>query len=612
MENSNGVPSVAGWHDDPEDPNYIRYSNGRSWSGERVPKDRNITLKNDNVYRPGGGLGSAPKQEEVVAVEPEPVAYQPMTRRERRLLEVANTKELEPMSEMFEEDFEFQTAPVVRSYTQADKANEVKEVSPPAQEEASLTGLAFFDGFEDVFPKEKVAPEAVSEEHEDEEEVERVLPSLGFADDFNDFTAKTVIETEDEAENEVSALPALGDSDGYREELPDIEEPEGDTETEEDEYEDEFFSDSGSNETGVEDEEIEEDDFAVAEPVIAPAIVERRSYEAPPAKEETPEASPIAEVNAESAPVQQVVSPIHEEAEDESAGESFDVTVGPQEPEEDAAEEDAPVFGFKSKLTRTFDEPQLEAPAPSPTSPAPVDAASEDEDKELQEEDASDENEPQRDGFGGKLRSLFGRKPKEYLDYEYKDEDEENASEAEPEAVPPVPVVVEQSKKKETAVALTPAEEPVVDEIEDEEPQLKAGLFSSRQAKEDAAVEVELIDRLKELAARVAALKKEEAETLARVEAAKLQEQKLNALIVQAHEEHELLDQLAKARTKELEGNHEEKEDNHFLDFLEAHENPAEEKSEPATTTVSLHLVKDEEENEPDDSSSSLPELKLN
>lgn len=645
LENNNGVPTVAGWHDDPENPDYIRYSNGRSWTGQRVAKDRTLTLKNDNVYRPGGGVGRIPEQAEQVA-PPAPVEYQPLTRRERRQLEGSGTPEIEQISDMFESDFEFHSAPKALSYAPA--ANELKEkpkvihegfdlseMDPVEAEAPVASAVSFFDtNDEDWAADEAESVSTLKAPEDDEDDDETALPSL----DFDGFSGGFTPVDKDDEGGETSSLPSLGESSSTDSDLPTFPSNEVEADADESPAEEEFFFGKDS------DEPIEEEDE------FASALVQRHSYEAPPAppkedaaKEESDEEAPS--LTSAPSPVFSTPMPAYI-APEEDDDEAFDVTFKSSDAEgliadESGDEDDEPGFGFQSKLKRSFggDEERVaessvpekkEVPATKAeeaTVPAHIDEHDEDED--------GDDEAPS--GFGGKFKSLFGkgRSKQPVLDYEYAGEDDEdNDEEAVAESPskstvePVVELTVETVAKPVLESVKKPVEEPdepvEVEAVEDadEEPQLKTGLFSSRQAKEDAAVEVELIDRLKDLAARVASLKEDEKQTLARVDAAKAQEAKLKQMILQAHEEHELLDQLAKARQKEIDGTHAAKEDDSFMDFLDSHTSPAEahetadqEPSPEQENTVALPVVSHHEgdkEEVSDEASSSLPELKFN
>jgi hypothetical protein len=603
LENINGVPTVAGWHDDPEDPNFIRYSNGRAWTGERVAKDRTLTLKNDNVYRPGGSVGRMPekKQQEVeVVVEAEPASYQPLTRKERRILESAEAPALEPMSDLFEEEFEFETAPSTSARSYAPGKDEVaKRREIPVLEDIAtpLPVVPIFNGFEDVFPQqqEPKAPEV------EDSEPESALPSLDMGDMGDTFSAAPSVPAARE-DDEPSFLPVLGGSSSVTEaSLPSLPSMSRDEDEPAEDDEEDFFTSSVS--AGTEEVSDVEDDFVAIVPVpVAPV---RRSYEAPPveAKDEPKKPSKPVEDSAVLPPVAPTAAKTAKPVDSVT-----DAT------DSDLADDEAPSFGFTSKLGRSFKQdddekpvvPAASNPAPKPEDKLPESPVDEDD------EDAEDEGE-QRDGIGGRIKSLFGRgRSQDVLDYDYDDNNSDTPTEPKVEPKPEVKAAVASLPKTAPSV--------VQDDDESDEPEeetrLKTGLFSSRQDKEDAAVEVELVDRLNKLAKRVASLKKEEIEVLARVEAAKLQEKELNALVIQAHETHELLDQLAKTRQKELEGKVDEKEDSHFIEFLNSHEAPDvedETKFEAiAEPTVALPVIKDEPDDEEDDTEkSSLPELKF-
>jgi hypothetical protein len=605
LENINGVPTVAGWHDDPEDPNFIRYSNGRAWTGERVAKDRTLTLKNDNVYRPGGSVGRMPekKQQEVeVVVEAEPASYQPLTRKERRILESADAPALEPMSDLFEEEFEFETAPSTSARSYAPGKDEVaKRREIPVLEDivTPLPVVPIFNGFEDVFPQQQ-EPEPEAPEAEDDE-AENALPSLDMGDMGDTFSAAPPAPSSRE-DDEPSFLPVLGGSSSMAEaSLPSLPSMSREDDEPEENEEYEFFTSGVNNDSNdIEEANDVEDDFVA----IAPVAAVRRSYEAPPAevKEEPKKPSKPVEDSAVLPPVIPTAPKTAKPVDSVT-----DATNG------NLADDEAPSFGFTSKLGRSFKQDDGAEPAPAAPRSAPK-AEEKRPEPEVDEDDEDSEYEEEpRDGIGGRIKSLFGRgKSQDVLDYDYDDENSDGPDEPKAEPKPEVKAAVASLPKTAPSVADddTESDEP------EEETRLKTGLFSSRQDKEDAAVEVELVGRLNRLAKRVASLKKEEIEVLARVEAAKLQEKELNELIIQAHETHELLDQLAKTRQKELEGNRDEKEDTRFIEFLDSHGSPdVEDEPEFASSdesTVALPVIKgDPDEEEDDTEKSSLPALKF-
>lgn len=604
MENINGVPTVAGWHDDPADPNFIRYSNGRAWTGERVAKDRTLTLKNDNVYRPGGGVGRMPEKK-TIAVAPEPVSYQPLTRKERRILENADSPALESMSTLFEDDFEFQTAPSTTPRPYAPGKDEVaKRREIPVIEDTPATAeVSLYDGFEDVFSK-LPDPEAYVAEDVEPEWSEDALPSLDMGGTFNVTTSPSPMPEEDSSqEDEPTFLPTLGDSSAFVDEgLPTLEAIDrGEDEPAENE-EDEFFTSAVSTET--EEDDVEDDFMAVA-----PIVIVRRSYEAPSVevKDETKESQKLDDVHTALSPV----TPPSATKTKEPQARALDVAVS------DLVDEDEePSFGFTSKLGRSFKKDDTVEPAPvAPIAPRPAPKPEEKLPDPLVDEDDEDfeDEDTQREGIGGRIKSLFGRgRSQEVLDYDYQEDEDKPDASNQPTA--------ELKPELKTAVASLPKAAPSdmdddadSDEPDEEEPKIKTGIFSSRQDKEDAAVEVELVTRLNSLAKRVASLKQEEIEVLARVEAAKAQEKTLNELIIHAHETHELLDQLAKTRQKEMEGSRDEKEAAHFMELLDSHEVPDVEEETSSESTVALPVIKENREKEDDESEDSpLPELKLN
>jgi hypothetical protein len=607
LENINGVPTVAGWHDDPADPNFIRYSNGRAWTGERVAKEHTLKLKNDNVYRPGGSIGSMPEKEEVV-VEAETASYQPLTRKERRILENAETPALEPMSDLFEDEFEFQTAPAMSSRSYApgeDEAAKRREI-PVIDDVPPIAELSLFDGFEDVFPQEK-EPESPEAEDAEPDRAEDSLPSLDMGDTFSSAVpVPRAAPVPSDDNDETSFLPTLGgsgSSDLTSESLPSLESMDHEEVAPADDDDEEFFTSSVS--ADVVEEDVVEDDFIAVEPII----VARRSYEAPPteAKDEPKETAKRDEAPAVFSPVV-VPDSTKIKAPENRIVDSFD---------DDLVDDEQPSFGFTSKLGRSFkkeDEAEI-APA-APVAPLAMPKPEEKLPPHLADEEDPEDNDVQRDGIGGRFKSFFGKgRSQEVLDYNYEDENPETDALPEPKPQPKTELKEAVAAPPKAVVSVATAD--TEDDEPEEEPTIRTGIFSSRQDKEDAAVEVELVDRLNKLAKRVASLKKEEVEVLARVEAAKLQEKELNALVIQAHETHELLDQLAKTRQKELEGKVDEKEDDHFIEFLNSHGAPDvedEQKFEPSTeSTVALPVIKEEREKEDDESESSpLPELKFN
>lgn len=721
MENNSGAPSVAGWHDDPEDPNYRRYSNGRTWTGQRVAKDRTIELGSSKGYRPGG---ATPKDE--AKTEPAPLPYQPLTRRERRALE-AETLGRNQTIEITDE-FEFESAvPTARSYAPAVAPSPFDEFIAPAKVKVPSA--------ED----ESAAP-VVSEKHElsweddfdlsieqlDEDDLENEagsdeLPSL----DFEDFTATPATpEAVDAEKDDEEALPELGlpsleaDQD-EDEELPSLspreqmeDKPESKDDEDEESDDDDFLAEyvdlmeDDSDEERDADEphkdEVNEESESELESEFAslPPVFSAPSYAAKPEpKVEKPvEDKPEPELSLadilDEGPEEQAAA---QDAVTEKTPDSATVETEAEEPkrevpayaapatakvaapakaepvkaepvkvetpaeavkEADEADEDEPVFGFKSKLNHNFgngegtahDTAMASATEAIP-SPAKDEVKVDTSDAEQDDDDLEDEGDEPRQGIGSKFKSLFGRgRSKKVLDEdEDEDDDRDEDDSDEQKASDPVEHAEVAERPAPKVAPVTPAEDSEVDTddddrdddevdtdddddrdedrdedddrdedegVEREEPQLRAGLFSSKKAKEDAAVEAELLDRLKELADRVAALKKEEVLTLDRIKKAKVEEAELKALVDHAHEEHELLDQLAKTRRKELETVHSDKEDDHFRDFIETHEQPSgsSEAASEDEITISAPASAEAHGDEDDDApeTSRLPELKLN
>jgi hypothetical protein len=570
------------------------------------------------------------KKEDESVVDAEPASYQPLTRKERRSLENADAPALEPMSDLFEEEFEFQTAPAAssRSYApgkdEAAKRREIPvidEVAPPIAE------VSLFNGFEDVFPQQQ-EPEAPEAENAESDWDENSLPSLDMGDSFSSVAPAVpspAVPVPSNENDENSFLPTLGgSSDFVNESLPSLESMDREyIEPADDEEEDDFFASSSI--ADAEEEPLVEDDFIA----VAPVTVTRKPYEAPPveAKAETPtvtrrsyEAPPV----ANKAEVKK--SPERDEMSTASSPAVPPAVIRVKEPEASVVDtadsvpldaDEQPSFGFTSKLGRSFKKEDDAENVPVAIVPR---AAPKSEEKspahhvEVDEDDSEDEG-VQRDGIGGRFKSFFGKgRSQDVLDYDYEDMDERSEADdlPKPEPKPKSELKAADTTPKATAsIARVESDEP------EEEPTIKTGIFSSRQDKEDAAVEVELVDRLNSLAKRVASLKQEEIEVLARVKAAKAQESTLNELIIHAHETHELLDQLAKTRQKEIEGSRDEKETENFMELLESHASTDVEDETDfeinRESTVALPVIKGGPEKEDDESETSpLPELKFN
>lgn len=631
MENSNGAPSTAGWHDDPEDSNFIRYSNGRTWTGDRVPKDRNLTLKSSNVYRPGGQKriedeARAKEKEQ----QPEPAAYQPMTRRERRALEESTAPKDAPVTVDFESsEFEFESAPPVVSYAEKNKVAKVEEkpvaqpvISSELNRHATLTG---FDLGLDKPQKEEPVELPADEDEEVDWAADSALPSLGLDDSDGHWDAQAAItaatgsEPVEADEESGPALPSLG--------LPVLGGQESDVvdDTQRstvDDFEDEPFEDEFnfvvSDESPDDDHPASDDEFSsdsesrqVEDDLDFP-IVNTPSYAAPAAPSY---AAPSAPKKTNQATPAKKESSDHAETKEGSD----------QAPAE---------FGFSSKLKRfdTNGEAPAEIVPSDETKSAKAHHGSsavvpDNEENDDADEDYFEEDESDRGGLGTRFKSLFGRRQKEVLD-EYED-DSEDDTDSEDEGDD----VVEPERAKPLKSVKTVATPEVIedDDADDEvdefsQPQIRAGLFASRKEKEDAAVEGELLGRLKEIADRIAALKKEEVEINSRIKTAKVERDDLESKIVLAHEEHELLDQLAVSRKKELEDHHEEKDDEQFRKFLESHDDHAVETATvPAVRSLpdlvdepvaSTEPEPDDQDPDDDDEFSSapsgLPTLKLN
>ena len=372
MENSTGTPpTVAGWYDDPDDANFIRYSNGRYW-GERVHKERNLTFNTDKVYRPGG----VSKREEAAPVAaPELKSdYQPLTRRERREREKAEQLHKGvPIAIDNDLEFEFQTAqPTTKSYVRGDDEEPAAEEltdAPPSL--PSLEEDAPAEGTEEAEPFVVVEDEAEFDLgdfpplalEEPEDEYQSSLPEL----DFSGIGAPADDDEHEEADDlpdvheEPPALPSLS----FEEENNAADD--ADSESDEDDFEwaapkeahyvpaneddNEFFSDSDlasvDKESLLEDDEIE-----IVIPPHAESDGVRRSYERPhPVEEESPVAK------AEEAKKEPEAVPAADDAK------------------ADEPEEEVSGFGFASKLSKWQNEEPEAKPEPA------VEAADEPESK---------------------------------------------------------------------------------------------------------------------------------------------------------------------------------------------------------------------------------------
>lgn len=581
LENSTGAPpTVAGWYDDPDDANFIRYSNGRNWTGKKVPKEQNLTFNTDKVYRPGGVTKRA---EPAAPVEPEVKEnYQPLTRRERRELEKAEhaTKGV-PIAVGNDLEFEFQTASTapksyVRSEEQSDTEAEQIVETPlplPALEEAAAheDNDPFIPAEDDFDFGSFPALDSVAEEPE--EETTPSLPGLDFSgigepieDDGSDDLPE---EQEESVTPELPSLsfdaeddaPAADAEDDFEWAAPKKAHYVPATEDNSDFFsEDDFVAADTDEHSSSDDDEVE----IIIPPVVAEQPV-RRSYERP----------------------QPVTAPVAKAKEEEPV----------KAPEAAAVveEDDAPAggFGFASKLNRWKGDATEEAAEAAPAAeeevkeskttalPAVVPAKEEEHESEPDSDEEDDENDEDEEyeeprGIRGRFKSFFSRNKNDDDDVLEDDEDE-----SDDEQVDESPESEDESPSKKQVVADSSEEEDEDDDTEDsdeeiplEEPQLKAGLFSSRQEKEDAATELKLLGRLQEVANRVAALQKEESELKERIAKARQEEEEINARIVHAHEEHEVLDNLAKARRVEHQKENSRAEDEDLLNIIESHSLP--------------------------------------